>query len=346
VSHDAVIVILAGGMGRRLWPLSTAERPKQFVPLFAGKSMLQNTFERAAAVVGADAVLLVGNLHHRDLYVEQLPELLTENLILEPEGRGTAAALALTVAICAEAAPGAAIATIPSDHVIPKPAEWIEAVRTGLDFARDNELVVCLGATPRPGETKFGYVIAGETIGGSQSHPVKMVRQFHEKPDAATLEDLMSRGSCLRNMGTLLFQPRVLASEMERLAPAIYSRISESANDSPAMLERAYAEVPTGSIDELVLQRSERLAVVSGRIESTDAGDFASLGDAVGRDDRGNASTGRVISVDSSNNTVFSDNATVALVGVSGLVVVVEGDRILVCPAEESQRIKEISEDT
>ncbi|MGA7304674.1 MAG: hypothetical protein WBW88_07350, partial [Rhodothermales bacterium] len=207
-------------------------------------------------------------------------------------------------------------------------------------------LVVCLGATPRPGETKFGYVIAGETIGGSQSHPVKMVRQFHENPDAATLEDLLSRGSCLRTMGTLMFQPRVLASEMERLAPAIYSRISESANDSPATLKRAYAEVPTGSIDEFVLQRSERLAVVSGRIESTDAGDFASLGDAVGRDDRGNASTGRVISVDSSNNTVFSDNATVALVGVSGLVVVVEGDRILVCPAEESQRIKEISEDT
>jgi len=344
VQHDAVIVILAGGAGKRLWPLSTAERPKQFAPLFAGRSMLQLTFARAAEVAGADAVYLVGNAQHADLYLDQLPRLARENLILEPVGRGTAAAVALAAVVCARTAPRAVVATIPSDHVIPDSAEWVESLRTALDFARDGGYLVCLGTPPRRGESKFGYLVAGETLGGTALHPVKSVRRFVEKPDVATLDDLVESGSCLRNTGIIAFRPELLISEMEQLAPDTYRPIAEAMDVSQEALQRAYAAISTRSADEAILQRTKRIAVTLGRAEITDAGDFRTLGDALGRDDQGNAFVGRVVAVDSIENTVVAPGVTVALVGVSGLVVVVEGDHILVCPADETQRIKEISE--
>lgn len=343
---DDVIAILAGGIGKRLWPLSTADRPKQFVPLFAGKSMLQLTFERAANLVGAGSVYLVGNAQHEDYYRNQLPDLPPERLFLEPEGRGTAAALALAATRFAEMMPGTVVATLPSDHVIPDADEWQAALRTALEFARANDALVCLGAPAKRRQTKFGYMVTGSVLGGTREHPVKAVQRFVEKPDAAALDDLVASGTCVRNMGTLVFRPEVLKAEMTRLAPDTYGPIAAAQGKPGGALQKAYEKIPPGSIDDTVLSRSKRVAVATGQILSADAGDFVSLGDALGRDESGNASVGRVVSVDASDNTVFADDVTVALVGVSGLVVVVEGDHILVCPAGETQRIKEISENS
>ena len=346
MSTDSVIAILAGGLGKRLWPLSSEDRPKQFLPLFQGRSMLQQTFERAAEVVGQDAIFLIGVARHESIYRDQLPHLGRQNLILEPTGRGTAAAVALATIVCSRAAPGASVATIPSDHIIPDPGQWMGAVRAGLDFAAHNERLVCLGTSPRAGETKFGYLVVGEIIGEEAGHPIREVMRFVEKPDSEELDALIVSGSCIRNMGTLMFRPQFLKDEMWRFAPQIIKPITDALEAVGQDLSQAYEALPSVSIDVAVLQQSQRVAVVLGEISSADAGDFVTLGDAIGRDDDGNAVVGRVVTVDANDNTVFADDVTVALVGVSDLVVVVEGDRILVCPAGETQRIKQISDNS
>lgn len=342
--HETVMAILAGGQGKRLWPLSNVERPKQFAPLFAGRSMLQLTFARAAGVVGAQAVYLIGNARYEELYRRQLPQLGEENLILEPAGRGTAPAVTLAALIGSRVAPGAVVVTIPADHVIPQPAEWVEAIRASVEFARAQDYLVCLGSPPSRGKTKFGYLVTGEVLGGTGAHPVKSVDRFVEKPDFATLDDLISSGACLRNMGTLAFRPDVLEVEMERFAPDTYRLVAGAVGEAKEALQEAYEEIVPSSVDEAILQHSDRVAVTEAHVESADGGDFVTLGDALGRDDNGNASLGRVVAVEATDNTVLAPDILVALVGVSGLVVVVEGDHILVCPAEETQRIREISE--
>lgn len=342
MSTEGIIAILAGGQGTRLWPLSTAERPKQFVSLFEGRSMLQVTFDRVASMVGPESVLVVGDSLHQSLYLEQLPDLPEANLILEPKGRGTAAAVALTSVVCGRVHPGLPVATIPSDHIIPDPDEWVSSILTALRFARSSDHLVCLGAPPPVAGKKFGYIVAQRAIGGTEQHPVLAVERFVEKPDAETLAALISDGNCYRNMGVVAFRPDVLATEMLAHLPEVYRPLSAAPSDSDSALAKAYDDVPVQSIDEAVLQRSTSVAVTIGRMESIDAGDFVTLGDALGRDEDGNATSGQIVAVDASDNTVFADDVTVALVGVSGLVVVVEGNRVLVCPADESQQIKQI----
>lgn len=308
--------------------------------------MLQQTFERAVEVVGQDAVFLIGSARHESIYRDQLPHLGRQNLILEPTGRGTAAAVSLAAIVCSRAAPGASVATIPSDHIIPDPDQWMGALRAGLDFAVHNERLICLGTTPRAGESKFGYMVVGGIIGGEARHPIRDVTRFVEKPDPKELDALIASGSCVRNMGALMFRPRLLKDEMWRVAPQIIKPITDALEEGGQDLSRAYETLPYVSIDVAVLQQSQRVAVAIGDIASADAGDFVTLGDAIGRDDDGNAVVGRVVTVDANDNTVFADDVTVALVGVSDLVVVVEGDRILVCPAGETQRIKQISDNS
>lgn len=341
---DPVIAILAGGRGTRLWPLSTLDRPKQFVRMFGGKSMLQLTFERAAGIVGADAVFVVGDARNTSLYSEQLPALGEDRFIAEPFGCGTAAAAALTAKECAKRVPGASVATIPSDHIIKDSVVWAEAIETALRYASESGQIVCMGAPAARGETRYGYIVLGDTIEKPGKVDLMQVAHFVEKPGAAELDRLIEQGNCARNLGTMAFRPQTLLDEMQRLVPEISRPILAASTQDE--LAGAYESLPNQSVDAAVLQHSEGLAAVVAEINVEDAGDFVGLGDAIGRDDNGNASTGRVVVVGSSDNTVFAEDVTVALVGVSNLVVVVEGDRILVCPSSETQRIKQISENS
>lgn len=308
--------------------------------------MLQETFERAASAVGCESVFLVGNVRHETMYREQLPDLKRDNLILEPTAGGTAAAVALASIVCSDLAPGATVATIPADHLIPNSGAWTRAVRAGFAFAGENDCIVCLGTTPRTRETKFGYLVVGDTVVDDPRNPIKVVERFIEKPNDDTLDRMLSEGRCVRNMGTLMFRPPVMIKEMRRLIPDVINPISEAYKKPGGALARAYGEIPVRSVDEAVLQRSMDTVVVLAEITNIDAGDLVTLGDAIGRDERGNAVVGNVVAVDARDNTVFAENVTVALVGVSDIVVVVEGDKVLICAADETQRIKKIPENS
>ncbi len=343
MSTEFAVMILAGGLGKRLWPLSSEEHPKQFLPLFGGRSMLQATFDRAVGLVGADRVFLIGNKRHEQLYREQLPDLPAENLVLEPIGKGTAAAVALAARVVSQRPEIRAAATIPADHVIPDAKPWSATLESALECAATTERIVCIGTEARRGETKFGYMLLGGVLNeGDRS--VRSVERFAEKPSADELDSMIDGGNCVRNMGMVAFHPGVMTREMDAFVPAVIEALGGVDWRDEQELAAAYANLPDVSVDEAVLQRSDRVACAVGQIANLDAGDFVTLGDAVGRDANGNASVGRIVAVDSERNTVFARESTVALVGVEGLVVVVEGDQILVCPATETQRIKKLSE--
>lgn len=340
------IAILAGGHGTRLWPLSTAQRPKQFAPILADGSMLQATFARASKMVEVADILILGSREHRDLYREQLPDLPEENLILEPQGRGTAPCIAFAAALEVSRGRFDVMVTVPADHIIADPGDWIAALEVAAEHAASNDQLVSIGSIPKAPEVKFGYLVTRERVGGTDSIPVLGVEQFAEKPDLGTLESLLSGGRCLRNMGMIAFKPDVLLDELAKFAPEIVDPLEQAsaAGYDDDSIDKAYSAMPNTSIDVSVLQQTDRLSAVASRIDSIDAGDFSSIGEILDVDEHGNRATGKTVIIDSTSNTVFSDDTVVAAVGVHDLVVVVTGETVLVCPKDQSQRTKEAAD--
>ncbi|MFV1980035.1 MAG: sugar phosphate nucleotidyltransferase, partial [Rhodothermia bacterium] len=197
-----------------MWPLSKPQRPKQFVPILAEGSMLQATFSRARRVVDASDILIIGNREHRQLYLEQLPDLSPENLILEPERRGTAPCIAFAAALEAWKGRFGVMVTVPSDHIIPDPDDWVAALRVASKYAAMNDELVSIASIPDAPEVKFGYLITGNRVGGTQRNPVSRVVSFVEKPELQTLKSLLAGGRCLRNMGMIAFKPHVVLAEL------------------------------------------------------------------------------------------------------------------------------------
>jgi mannose-1-phosphate guanylyltransferase/mannose-6-phosphate isomerase len=347
LDSGVAIAILAGGRGTRLWPLSTAKRPKQFAAILPDGSMLQATFARARRIAEPHQILVVGSRGHRHLYLEQLPELLEDNLILEPAGRGTAAAVVLTAAQESTRSRFQVVVSAPADHVIPDPEPWLSAVEAAAMHALSSRQLVSVGSFGDVLETKFGYLQTGGRVGGSETNPIYDALRFEEKPDDANLRKLAEQGNWVRNLGLIAFRPEVMMEEARRHHPELHDRMASAAAAGLAddVLGPAYDDVTPISIDEAILQHSDRLAVVSTRIRPIDAGDFATLDAVLDHDANANASVGPAITVDSSSNTIVANGAKVVLVGVSDLVVVVEDNTVLVCPKDQTQRIREVAGD-
>ncbi len=307
--------------------------------------MLQATFTRACRVVDARDVLIIGNRQHRQLYLKQLPDLRPENLILEPGSRGTAPAIALTAALEAWKGRFGVIVTIPSDHIILDPDDWVAALKLASEYAAAKDQLVSIASIPDTTEVKFGYLVIGDRVGGTERNPVSRVVRFVEKPDVQTLESLVAGGRCLRHMGMIAFKPQVILAELARHVPEIQAPFENAVDEGfdEVSVDVAYSSMPKASIDATLLQRTDRLVAVASQIHSIDAGDFTSLGDILDLDAQGNRIKGRTVMIDSTSNIVFSDGATVAAVGIHDLVIVVDGETVLVCPKDQSQRIKEAS---
>jgi mannose-1-phosphate guanylyltransferase len=340
------IAILAGGHGTRLWPLSRPGLPKQFVPILPEGSMLQATYARAGRIVDAGNILVIGNREHRQIYRDQLPEMPEDNLVLEPVGRGTAPCIAFTAELENERERFDVIVTIPADHVVPDPDEWVLAIQLAADHAAAKNELVSIASIPEIPETKFGYLVVGENVGGTDRNPINRVVRFVEKPEQTTLGSMLSRGQCLRNMGMIAFRPAVMLEELEKHLPAVHEEFVKAKTSAFDLrsIDEAYAAIQKASIDESVLHLSSNHVAISSRIRSIDAGDFASIGSALESDDDGNAFKGDTITINAKSNTIISDSTTIAVVGIDDHIVVVDGDTVLVCPKDQSQRIRDAAD--
>ncbi len=335
-------VILAGGAGSRLWPLSRELRPKQFHPLFSDRSLFQETLARAGRVTD-EAPIIVCNEEHRFLVAEQCRDLGTRwrRIILEPEGRNTAPAIGLA----ALAAPAdAVLLVLPSDHLIHGEERFAEAVARARTAAEQGGLVT-FGVAPDRPETGYGYLLAE-----GDGPDARRVGAFVEKPDLAQAESYLAQGNYYWNSGMFVLGASAYLAELDRLAPGMSGPLAASFQAGEVDLDffrpgKAFLDCPADSIDYAVMEKTGLAWMVPAGFGWSDVGSWSAILDASEQDDRGNHQSGDVVSVDTTGSYVQANHRLVGTVGVEDLIVVETADAVLVAARDRVQDVKRLVEE-
>jgi len=340
-----VPVILSGGAGTRLWPLSRELYPKQLLRLVAERTMLQETVARTEGLPGLAPPIVVCNENHRFMVAEQLRELGTapQAIVLEPQGRNTAPAAAIAALLVsggADADP--VLLVLPADHVITDVPAFQAAVAVGRVAAESGTLVT-FGVVPDRAETGYGYIRRGAGPG-----PAFSVGKFVEKPDSATARGYVESGEYYWNSGMFMFRASAYLAELGRYAPAMLAACRAALAAAGRDLDflrlpaQEFASCPSDSIDYAVMERTDRAVVVPLAAGWSDVGSWAALADALPRDAEGNVTAGDVLTEDSSGCYLHSTSRLVAAVGLRDHVVVETKDAVLVAPRDRVQDVKEL----
>ncbi|WP_298675294.1 mannose-1-phosphate guanylyltransferase/mannose-6-phosphate isomerase [uncultured Sphingomonas sp.] len=338
-----VPVILSGGSGTRLWPMSRPERPKQLLALTAKETMLQLTAQRALSAEFT-APIVVGNATHAGEIQAQLDAIGThpQALILEPVGRNTAPAIALAALVVNPAAP---LLVMPSDHIISDVKAFHAAIRAALPLVADGWLVT-FGIEPDAPETGYGYIQIGEPIAPG----VHRVARFVEKPQREVAEAMIRSGDHAWNGGIFLFRAdsflNALATHGPEMTDAAKAAMAEARHEGCRIFPdaSAFAASPADSIDYAVMEKADRVAVVPVTMGWSDVGSWDALHAISAADDDGNVHHGSVVALDSERCQVRTDGARIAMVGVSDLTIIASGNDILILPRGRSQEVKRLLE--
>jgi mannose-1-phosphate guanylyltransferase/mannose-6-phosphate isomerase len=343
-----VPVILSGGSGTRLWPLSRRALPKQLLPLFGDRTLLQETVARIRGD-GVMPPLVICNQDHRFLIAEQLRAAGVNDarILLEPVGRNTAPAAAVAALRVLQDDPDGMILLMPSDHVVLDPNAFQAAVRVARQAAADGALVT-FGIRPAGPETGYGYIKGGAPLESAPS--AFAIDRFVEKPDRATAEAYVAEGDYYWNSGMFLFRARTLLDELARLQPRMLEYCREALAhahvdmDFIRLGEAAFRACPSDSIDYAVMEHAAKAVVVPVEMGWNDVGSWQSLWDIAKRDASGNAVKGNVLAEGARNSYLRSEGPLVAAIGISDLVVVATKDAVLVSHRDRAQDVKKIVE--
>lgn len=336
-------VLLAGGVGSRLWPMSRELFPKQCINLVdSQKSLIQQTAERGVASGMQDSPIVVCNDEHRFLIAQQLADSgIKADIMLEPEGRNTAPAIALAAFQAMDRDENSVMVVLPADHVIKDSKLFGAAIDTAVKEAELGKIVT-FGVKPTYAETGYGYIQAEEKA------KVSAVKAFKEKPDLATAEQYVSDGGYYWNSGMFVFQAKTYLDELKALQPSMYAAVEKAFACHKADLdfirvdEAAFAESPSDSIDYAIMEKTDKAVVVPYEGDWNDVGAWAALYDLNEKDADGNVHQGDVLTHDSQNNFIRSESRLVAAVGVQDLAIVETKDAVAVVPRERAQDIKHI----
>lgn len=343
------VVIIAGGSGKRLWPLSRHGTPKQLLKVIGGKSLLRIAFERLDGLVPASRVLVCTGADYADVVAAELPELDAENILGEPEGRDSLNAVAWPAAVLTGRDPEAVMAVVTADHLMDPVESFRAAVDEGFAMAESNPApLVTFGVVPTSAHTGYGYLQHGEAVPG---HPtVNRVLAFREKPDAETAEQYLWNGGYWWNSGMFVWRARTFLDQLEVLLPVSHAALRELA-EKPEHLSEIYPQLQRISVDYAILEPvshglgSAQVVAVRLPISWHDVGGFAALKEQLPHDTERNATSGVVVTHDAHDNLVLNhgeDGRLLAVLGLSETVVVQTPQITLVCPISESERVKEL----
>jgi mannose-1-phosphate guanylyltransferase/mannose-6-phosphate isomerase len=342
-------VLLSGGTGSRLWPLSREAYPKQLLPLVETGTMLQQTAQRTLDAARFDAPLVVCNEEHRFIIGEQLRALGLEDtrIILEPEGRNTAPAVAVAALCAASGDPDAVILVMPADHVIRDTAGFLAAVQDGAAAAAEGRYVL-FGIRPTEAATGYGYIRIGAEL--AEAPGAHEVAAFVEKPDFATATRYLDSGEYLWNGGIFLLPVRPLLEEFAETAPDVLAAARAALGDARRDIDfirldaAAFAKSPSISLDHAVMEHTKRATVVPVDIGWTDVGSWSALWEIGDRDPAGNVVSGDVLVEDVKSSYLRSEGPLVAALGVEDLIIVATSDAVLVTRKDRDQDVKRIVE--
>lgn len=343
-------VILAGGSGTRLWPLSRELYPKQFLSLTGKNTMLQETIKRIQNLDGLDKPLVICNEKHRFLAVDQLREIsCASNIILESVGRDTAPAVAVAALTAIEDGNDPFLLVLPADHVIQEPHQFRKAVIAGVEHAAQGHLIT-FGIIPDKAETGYGYIKRGKQLTGDGNCQVFQVSNFVEKPDLKTAESYIASGKYDWNSGMFMFRASTFLEELDKFAPAMLSAVKLAYENRSVDLEfirinaKAFASCPSNSIDYAVMEKTSEAVVIPLDCGWSDVGSWSAMLKIGQSNDGENALDGNVMVQDVSNCLIKSSHRLVAAVGVEDHVIVETADAVLVAHKEKAQDVKQIVE--
>ncbi|HEX5791776.1 MAG TPA: mannose-1-phosphate guanylyltransferase/mannose-6-phosphate isomerase [Rheinheimera sp.] len=337
-------VIMAGGSGTRLWPLSRGNFPKQFLPLTGRHTMLQQTLLRLSGLQHSTP-LLICNEDHRFIAAEQIRQLGNgkADILLEPAGRNTAPAIALAAIRAKQQGNAEAVLLVlAADHVISNTPAFQQAIDLALPLARDGQLVT-FGIVPQSAETGYGYIQRGEQVADAYR-----VRSFVEKPDLQTAEFYLQSGEYYWNSGIFMFRADVYLQQLQKFRPDIYAACEVAMAEQVADLEfvrinkAAFESCPADSIDYAVMEKTSHAVVVPLDAGWNDVGGFAALWQVSAKDSTGNVLCGDVLALETENTLVRSDDKLIAAIGVTDLVIISTKDAVLVAHKDKAQQVKQI----
>ena len=343
-------VIMAGGRGRRLWPLSTESRPKQFIKV-NGKSLLARTFDRISPLIDPDNVLVVTNKGKGDLVKQDLPELPEENVIEEPMGKNTAPCIGLSAVYASEVLgleeENSVMVVLPADHLVGRELRFRELLGKAADVAFDKEKLVTLGIRPTRPATGYGYIEAGHPIEGTEDS--RQVVSFKEKPDYETAEKFVAAGNYYWNSGTFIWRTDQLLDQLNRYMEDLskgLDRIKQALGDEDArkILKEEYEKFTSTSIDYGLMEKADRRAVIPASVEWSDLGDWPSFEQLLGSDENGNSCQGEVVCEKARDNIVFNDSdKPVVTLGLADTVIVNTSEALLAMSKDSAQEVKRIA---
>ena len=341
------VVIMAGGRGERFWPQSRAHRPKHLLPIVGDREMLVQTIERLLAVLPAENILIITNEQQRAAVADVCDEISLENIIAEPVGRDTAAAVGLAMVLVKQRNPDGVFAMLPADAVIHDTASFQRTLRLAFEVAVREKALVTIGIQPSFPATGYGYLHRDAQALKDYEEPVYRVLKFVEKPDVDVAQGYLDAGDYFWNAGMFVWTVAAIERAFSEFTPGLYkallaiesSLISGGSLDS--VLSQHYPNLKKVSIDYAIMEKANNVFTLAASFDWDDVGEWAAVARHFPADQEGNVLRGEALVKDGSNNIVIGkDGHLVALLGVDDLIVVHTDDATLVCPKNKAQEIK------
>lgn len=341
-------LIMAGGSGTRFWPRSRVAKPKQYLSIFGDKSLIQESIQRFANFIPEESIYVVSAKGQQPVLESQTQNLPKENLIYEPVGKNTLPAIGLAALFIAQKDADGIMVVSPSDHLIQNDELFQKTIESAAMIADKKDGIVTIGITPKYPATGYGYVQTSEEIQIGQTIKSYAVARFVEKPNVDVATEYLKQGGFFWNSGIFIFKVSVFLKAVQEFAPALYAdllRIKEhlGADSYESALDKIYREVESISVDYGILEKASNVFLVQGDFVWNDLGSWEEVYKYdPKKDENQNATTGEVVLIDTKNSYVYAPNSLVAVVGLEDVIVVQEGDTIMVCKRDRAEDIKAV----